>query len=50
MKKDTLKRIIKYIGHYRIMFFASVLLAAVSVTLTLYLPKSARGRWSLTRL
>ncbi len=39
MKKDTLKRIIKYIGHYRIMFFASVLLAAVSVTLTLYLPK-----------
>mgnify|MGYP004571026307 FL=1 len=39
MKKDTLKRIIKYIGHYRIMFFASVLLAAASVTLTLYLPK-----------
>ena len=39
MKKDTLKRIIKYIGHYRIMFFASVLLAAVSVTLTLFLPK-----------
>ena len=39
MKKDTLKRIIKYIGHYRIMFFASVLLAAVSVALTLYLPK-----------
>ena len=39
MKKDTLKRIIKYIVHYRIMFFASVLLAAVSVTLTLYLPK-----------
>lgn len=39
MKKDTLKRIIKYIGHYRIMFFSSVLLAAASVTLTLYLPK-----------
>ena len=39
MKKETLKRIIKNNLHYRIMFFASVLLAAVSVTLTLYLPK-----------
>lgn len=38
MKKNTFRRILKYIGHYKFMLLASVLLAAVGVALTLYLP------------
>ena len=38
MKKNTFRRILKYIGHYKFMLLASVLLAAAGVALTLYLP------------
>ncbi len=36
--KGTVKRILKYIGRYKILLALSVLLAAVSASLTLYLP------------
>ncbi len=36
--KGTLSRVLQYIGKYKWLFFITVLLAAVSVALTLYLP------------
>lgn len=38
MKKSTLKKTLKYIGNYRYFMFLSVVLAAVSVLFTLYIP------------
>lgn len=35
----TLKKVVKYLGKYRIFLFLSIVLAAVSVSLTLYIPK-----------
>lgn len=38
-QRDTLKKVFRYLGKYRIFVVFSLLLAAVSVALTLYVPK-----------
>lgn len=38
MKKDTIKKVFKLIGKYRIMLYLSIILAGVSVLLQLYVP------------
>lgn len=38
-QRDTLKKVFRYLGRYRIFVVFSLLLAAVSVALTLYVPK-----------
>ena len=38
VKKGTLRRVLSYIGRYRFLFVLSVLLAAASVVMTLYIP------------
>lgn len=35
---DTLKKVMRFIGHYRLLLLASVLLACVTVVMTLYVP------------
>ena len=37
-KKSTLKKVLSYIGSYKWLLAASILLAAVTVALTLYFP------------
>ena len=38
-RTKTLKKVFRYLGKYKIYFLFSVLLAGVSVALTLYVPK-----------
>lgn len=38
MKKSIIKKVLSYIGKYKIFLFLSILFAAVSVALTLYIP------------
>ena len=38
-QSETLKKVFRYLGKYRIFVVFSILLAAVSVALTLYIPK-----------
>ncbi len=38
-QKETLKKVFRYIGHYKIYLVLSLFLAALTVTLTLYIPK-----------
>ena len=36
---ETIKKVLQYLGKYRIFLIFSILLAALSVALTLYIPK-----------
>ena len=36
--KDTFKKVMTYIGKYRLLMFLSIVMAAMTVALTLYVP------------
>lgn len=38
-RKETLKKVLSYLGHYRTYLFASIVLSIVTVAFTLYIPK-----------
>ena len=44
-KRDTVKRVLSYIGAYRLLVLFSLVLAAVTVALTLTSPSSSAMRW-----
>ena len=37
-KKSTVQKVLHYIGHYKFFLLLSILMAAITVALTLYLP------------